>query len=574
VHRFVLVPVPLGLVFTLLAAACSSPPPKSAAEPTSRGQADDWKRSATWLYATSDATSGPPAECEHVRTRLQEELRCRGPLCQYGAEVAQEWLQKCKKLMPAAVEEVSGLEATLRDQMEREPSACSTEFQRFIKDGCEAKDCLEAAQSWATKCAEKEAGPLCVAMLERTVERALGPEERVHLDSRSCSSLATHLKQAARCADEPACKEILPEAEAYRTRCNTDELKPDLGTALAVASILIGAARDPAAVPILRSAEPVAGAAFPLALADGSGAILEVCHRPVFERKDYLEARARCPSGRLSVARAFTADDGSRVLRIGQLLLPEQPSFTSLYPSLELPGELEELTKLHLTEVKSDLDAALQAPAVTPLVAFADKYAEWLERSSSVRDGVQSSDSKLAPLLRKLAEAKVAAMRTTKDTGAQRGVLERARHRAFADIGLDGTFQPGAATRASWVDTAKLWPEATRDAAAALAPLEAAAKKGGRPKGATRDAELEAARAHATACAAATHTRQDAERDLLTCAFESCTEERKTELSERWQKAHNDALSALRELDLALGAMESSLEQSPLASEAGCVRPR
>src|SRR5512137_294747 len=118
-------------------AACSSPPPKAAGDSSSHGPADQWKRSAVWLYATRDAGGGPAAECDHVRKRLGEETRCRGPLCRYAVELAAEWRDKCDKLKPDGIDEVSTLQAELSEAGKREPSSCSREFDRLMKDGCQ-----------------------------------------------------------------------------------------------------------------------------------------------------------------------------------------------------------------------------------------------------------------------------------------------------------------------------------------------------------------------------------------------------------------------------------------------------
>jgi len=168
---------------------------------------------------------------------------------------------------------------------------------------------------------------------------------------------------------------------------------------------------------------------------------------------------------RLGVARIAAAKGGGRELRVGFLLLPEQAPLTSLYPSLELAGESDELAQTKLEQIRADLAAVTQAPPATAavgLVAFVDKYAEWLERSEAVRQAVRSADAKLVPVLGKLGEAKVSAMRGNRDTGGQRGLAGRARTRALADVSAAGGVQLGANTRAFWLDTSKLWPRRRR----------------------------------------------------------------------------------------------------------------
>jgi len=84
-----------------------------------------------------------------VRKRLGEETRCRGPLCRYAVELAAEWRDKCDKLKPDGIDEVSTLQAELREANKREPSSCSREFDRLMKDGCEREHCAEQAQKWS-----------------------------------------------------------------------------------------------------------------------------------------------------------------------------------------------------------------------------------------------------------------------------------------------------------------------------------------------------------------------------------------------------------------------------------------
>jgi hypothetical protein len=275
------------------------------------------------------------------------------------------------------------------------------------------------------------------------------------------------------------------------------------------------------------------------------------------------------------VARIAAAKGGGRELRVGFLLLPEQAPLTSLYPSLELAGESDELAQTKLEQIRADLAAVTQAPPATAavgLVAFVDKYAEWLERSEAVRQAVRSADAKLVPVLGKLGEAKVSAMRGNRDTGGQRGLAGRARTRALADVSAAGGVQLGANTRAFWLDTSKLWPEATAAHLGALAPLERTLKNSPKPAAATVESQLVRAKKQATACGAAVRDRLNTEQALLACVFDGCDEARRTELVERWLRARTAAESARQELDLSLGPLGQSALDAPMAVEAGCAK--
>jgi hypothetical protein len=165
-------------------------------------------------------------------------------------------------------------------------------------------------------------------------------------------------------------------------------------------------------------------------------------------------------------------------------------------------------------------------------------------------------------------------MRTSRDALAERGLLERARTRALADLGADGTVQLGAMTRAFWLDTAKLWPEASTAHVIALATLERTVKNSPRPSAATLETQLTRARAQAKACGAAVRDRLAAEQALLACVFEGCDDARRAELADRWQKARTAADGARQELDLSLAPLGQSALDAPIAVEAGCVKPK
>ena len=457
--------------------------------------------------------------------------------------------------------------------MKREPTPCSRDFDRLLKDGCQPADCAEKAQAWVTRCAEDEAGPLCIAMLQRAVERALGPEDAPHLDTRSCAAMAKAVREAGKCPDESSCRDRAAEAEAYLAHCTTEDAKPDVLTALSVMGIVLGAARDPKPVAIADEPKLISAGDVPLALADGSGAILEICHRPVFERAEYFAAREKCQGTRLGVARITQAKDGSRQLQLGQLLVPEQLELTRLYPWLTVAGEDEELGKQRLEAVRTDLAAVTQAAdsaAAAQLLGFVDKHADALARSEALREAVHAADAKLVPVLRRLGEAKAAAMRGNRDTLAQRGLLERARTRALADVAPDGKVQLGANTRAFWLETAKLWPEASAAHVAALATFERTLQHSPKPAATAVEQQLGRAKGQAAACGAATRERLGTEQALLACAFDGCEEARRSELAQRWQHARAAAEAARQELDLSLAPLGQSALSAPLAAEAGC----
>jgi len=567
--------IAIAAVAALSQLACGAEPSKRAVQAPSRADVDkNWKSSALWLYATPGLGGGRATECRHVHEQLKEESRCKGKLCRHGGELASEWLEKCPKLTPKSVDEVSELQGELSDRAEGKATDCSRELKDLLGDGCEPSACLERAQRWATECAESEGGPLTVRMLERAAERNSGGE-RVRLDTRGCKTLRGQLREGASCADETLCKKAHEQVKAHRERCEQGDDRADIGAGVWQLAIAEGAAREPETLKIADDPAGMPDDPGLLALEDGSGALLRVCYERVTELDAYLKARDGCAEGSMLVARAQPGED-SRLLLVGRVYLPTPAPLTVLLPNLHMRGEYDHRQEKELAELRSELAAVLEASeadSANKLLKLAHKHANWIGRSQAVREVVTAKDAALAPILKKLAATKVRGSSQVADVANLRGLLHRARTRPFADLRLDGEFGLGADTNGFFVNAGELLPEAMAGYRKALKPLERTVRRSREPKGSdlriARDFGAESARA----CGAAQKQMRQLEKDLLACVFdlEGCDPAKQLALAEQWGAQRDAATRTRRALDIAMGVLGKSSDQ--LASDANCEQP-
>lgn len=561
----------------LVQIACGAEPPKQATGPMAGSTPrDGWKRSAVWLFATDRGASGPAAECKSVHELLVEEANCKGQLCQPGAELASEWLDKCSTLAAEQVDQVSDFQAAMADEAEQGPTACAKEFQRFKRIGCDRDKCLEQAQSWATRCGGTEGGPLGTRIVAQAVKRSIGTGEPVVLDARNCTKLAKLVQKSAFCESEEACKKAWPEVEAHRERCESDERPPDLATGLAQLGVALGSVREPETLLVSDDSDKVAQGEVPLALADGKGAIIGVCHKHPVTVEAYIRVRDRCAGARLTVARLFAGEDAG-ALRIGRLTIPSAVPLTGPYPWLAVAGEPTAAAKVRSEELGGALDEALAAPEgerVAKLVQVAHGFAAQIAESKAAQAALKARDAKLLPLIESLGKIKAAGAQQVKDRTALRGLLERAKHRPFADVRRDGKFELGAATAAYWLEAAALLPEAMTAYQKQLAPLADEGGAGRKLTAVERGRARQRAQGRARACVEAQERMKQAEQALLKCVFDDCEDGDESGQLEQWMQAHAAAQTALREADLALGPMGAEIKAADVAAKAGCdVRP-
>lgn len=553
----------------LVIAACSPAPvmrPRADAPPE-----DDWKRSAVWLHATSDSPSGHEQECRHVRGMLDAERRCKGALCKHSADLASEWLDKCAEIMAADVDTIADLQAAMSEEAERKPSQCFKRFKRFLDDGCDEEHCVADAQAWATRCGETEGSPLVVSMVATVVDRHTRSEKAVKLDTRSCASLEEELEEGAECDSEKACKKLWKVLETHRKRCLDPNELPDIVAGMRQLSIATGAVRDidealkVAAEPRFLDQEDL-----PLVLADGAGAVLAVCHKRVFELEAYLDARAACDGGFVYVARAFGEGD-EREIRTGEVPLRKDWDAFDMFPSMVVAGEATHLAEQEAASLAAALDDAIERTSLAKLVTAVDEHARWIFRSTTVRSELSQRDEQLADLLVNAAKSKVN-VASGGSADQRRAIWAKGQRYAFGDLSRDGKVNTAIITRASWVRTDAIMPEATEAYLAALQPLRRKMQRD-RPPGRQTLADAEtAAMTAAEACAQAQSAAQTASAKLATCVFDGCEDQELQDLVDAREQALEQELLHLHNL-LTATSRVGSKKLNEIAKSASCKPP-
>lgn len=550
------------------------PPPTSANQPVYSNTDDGWKRSALWLYATEEATGGQAGECALLLELLRGEESCRGPICESGSELATEWLDKCSSMAAEHVDAVRSLEQTFRKRAAEAATPCATEYAALTGSGCQPDTCLERARAWATRCGESEAGALSGAILERRVARRVGSE--VEIDLRGCPTLAQQLQQGARCASETECRAALAHVEAYAARCQGDDRRPDLATAVAELAILAGANREPEPLAISPEVQPLAPDALPLVLADGSGAVLSLCHQRPVDLPAFIDLQQRCAGTPLVLGRLFYGKEGTPTVRVGQLPAPAAYDPPSPYPWLELAGERAHYAELEAQALREGLAAVAAAPpdeSLAKLVVLIDEHRPWLDVSAAAQQALTEADGKLAPVLTAAAAAKVTGSKRVYDPAALRGLHERSQDRPLADLSRDGKFALGAETAAYWLEPERWLPQAMAAYRQALAPLEQRIRFAPAMLPAKRSATREEGLEQVAACAAAQTRGQAIEIELTRCVFAACEDDRVASLVTEWRQVRDRAAAARIAGDLALSALHSGAERLQLASKRGCEEP-
>ncbi len=546
---------------------------------------DAWTRippSKEWLHATADYSGDHPSECVHVLAWVKGEEKCRASLCEHGRDLAGEWLQRCPKFVDKdAVGPVKELQEKLTERATEKPTDCGNAFEKMVRDGCGDDDetCEASGQRWATRCAKSEATPLVIRLLEKTIERKRSEPAKVELDPRSCDELRADVAAVATCKDQFACAAALPRLDAFRSRCDEDEDRPTITTAVQILTVVVGAGKP--GEPILTRA---GGAGIlpdeaPVVLADGSGAVISICDERASDFARYFAGRKACTGSKMVVARAFKTARGVEV-RVGALDFPDDATFVARYPTIASARETEARDKEEAAVLAVELNkvvdlASSPAGAVKAYSLFARAmvaHAPGIRRSAALRAQVTARDEALIPALKELGKAKVAALRGRVTPAFADGLIQRAKTRAFADVTADGTVQIGAASRADRLDTSALLP---RSMAAYLDALKPA-----RPRKLDKKA-VQAAKAAGSAaaavCGTALRTLQDSKLALINCSFglETCDDTKPEALKKSVDDARVAAESAYHDLDLARtgGAVDEIDALAKAAEQSGCREP-
>lgn len=575
--------VALSFPLLLSLAGCPTEPPPRVKEPT--GPVDEWaghQGSSEWLYATKGFSGPHKQECAHVAKVLGDEAKCKGALCEHARDLANDWRARCKQLDSDDVERVGALASELGAAAETKPDACATEATGLLSDTCKkGADCTDAAQAWSTRCAREVGSPLVVKMIERAVERSLSEPAEVTLDQRACDEVRAEVVEGAKCDHEFKCQDAMKKLDSYRARCEGEgQPHPSIATAAFELAILSGAKKG--SPPILVAAEPaIKSAEMGGALVDGWGAVLWVCDARALDLPKYLEARRPCQGGAVIAARAFKTKTGDTEVRLGTLELPTDEVLRARVPWLVVSGEAEVREKeaaaaleSELTKIIGSASAKADMPdAVKSLGRAMATYARMIRKSAVVRAKLSARVAELAPVLRELGKAKVAASRKVA-AGDYAAFVRRSVRRPFADIGADGGVEVGAVSPGSDLEGVLALDSAASGYGDELARLEKASKA---RKPSKRD--VDRARAmitqQTTACAGAEKKVKLGEKGIVACAFGfvPCDDAKIAAFGKEGDAARAVAETAWRKLEAAPIDDDTAAEAASRAKQAECLEP-
>ncbi len=563
----------LGLVAA--AGACAPAAHKSKAAPAAQPEFD-W-REALWSHVTAAAGTGAEAECQRALSALESEARCRGTVCRFGAELADQWMARCAEPAPKSVTRATQLQTQLRARLDEPRTDCGTELDQLFGDVCKKGTCPVSVQDWATRCGETEAGPLALAMVQRTFA---SPEQGASpLDARSCDTMRAALHRAGSCKTTEACQQAWRSVQDYRKRCEYGGKPPDLFTAVSQLTIAYRAGQLDDVITLPPKASLIYAGRFPLTHADGKGVILAVCGHGPPDPATYLAARAGCARGKIDLIRIVAGKGGARQLRIGSIPLPTPAPLTHLYPWLAVVDEQLLADERALPSLSADLDAVLQAPkgeVVADLVKLFDTHAGLLTRSYDAQQLVTQKDAALVRSFERLAQAKLAGAPPLSDLANRWGMVHRAKRRPFADMALTGKTSLGVATQAHYLDLVDVLPKSVAAYHQVMGHLFRGMKYGKKPSEAQLDLAQRFGDQRATKCRGQLIKLREAERDLLACALqrEACTEPHFKSLADDWMKAHAQAVKEHHQLDIALSIVAGGEDKlNELMSKTGCVLP-
>ena len=315
----------------------------------------------------------------------------------------------------------------------------------------------------------------------------------------------------------------------------------------------------------------------PVVLEDRLGAVITVCDERASDLARYLESRKSCQGGRMVVAHAFPTSRGVEV-RVGSFDFPNDATFSARYPTIVSAREIELRDADGASALDRNLSSAVSlsrsnaSQAMRSVVNAVNENAVVLRRSAAAKAVLEKYDANLAPVLREIARAKLAAIHGRVSPSDLAAYLGRARTRAFADVTANGTAEVGAITHAGSLDTTLLLPKSM---GAYLDIMKAVLRRAVDP----RLARTEKARglAAAAACGAAMKRLKETKTSLFACDFgiEACDDAKQAELAKSVDAARAEAEVTYQALDGArvgaAAADASALTQT--ADSAGCREP-
>jgi hypothetical protein len=418
-------------------------------------------------------------------------------------------------------------------------------------------------------------------ILQRSIERKLEQgADPLKLDHRTCDELRADVMEAGRCKDRFVCADAIPRVLAYRERCEGDAERPSLAVAVAELTVLVGAGKPPEAITVSANAPSLEPGQVPVMLEDKSGGVITVCDERASDLGRYVNARRGCQTGKMVVARAFQTASHVVEVRAGSLDFPDDATFSARYPTIVGAGELELRDREAAAALEPELAKAAElarpaagAPEAARLLAkVVLAGALPIKRSPVVRAVFAKHDADLAPALRELARAKIAASKGKAPAADLAGLILRGKNRAFADLGPDGAVQLDAASRGFTLDATTFLPRATEAYAGVL--------KSTRPRkvdAKTVKAEKERGVTEAQTCGAWLKKLSETKRSLASCNFglEPCDDARQAALVKGVDDARRSVEAAFHSVESTRtgGAADEADAITKAAETAGCREP-
>ncbi|HEU5076563.1 MAG TPA: hypothetical protein VFU02_20370 [Polyangiaceae bacterium] len=543
-------------------AACGpSPTPKPAT--TSIETDGPEPQSTEWLYATPNSSGELEQECKLVVDVVRGEQGCSGDLCQHAINLANDWLEACAALEKQRTPEVKQLVAKLDQRRRVSGGECAFQGEELIAKGCPAgKDCVDAAQHWATSCSN-HASPLVVRMIEKQVSRST--QKTVRLDTTPCATVLAKLTQTTSCGNEFECQEKVAALHEYQRRCVDANQPQPLDEAVKQATLLVSAGQQSPAILVQETRfAPEKGK---LLLDDASGYVVAVGDRLTPNVNLFIKTLRESEFVlQIKLARVFT-ENNQHYLRVGSIDAADPETFFRRYPSLALVGQREALNgeagnaaiaKLNeLVKHKGEQDTAL-AGLVSVLT-----LAEPLRDDADFKVEIGRADKHLARLFEQLAAAKRAILPKPNARGdvmrSRVAFARRSWQGPLFDVTPSGQVELGATNPAVFVDVATLLPASFE---AYRKNIDGSIGKALRKLEAPEEAKLlTEAELRGASCAAARKELLAIEQSLLACAFGMKTCQPKTLEASGTQL--DETVAAHQRFRSELAAAVASLEEPP-----------
>jgi len=556
--------LPLALAAAAIVSACAADPPRPVAR-TAASEPEEDAPSAQWQFVseTGKPARGVNAECAKVLGFVLGDKDCTGELCEFARDLGKEWLKRCARKSPAAVDDVRSVVDKISGRVDLRGDTCIHQGNRLLRTNeCGAPEaCVKEAQRWISSCGDRYATPLVVTILTRRSERRFTETTRVQFDTRSCRVLQENVSKGIGCDGEEKCKDALETVTAWQERCRKDSETVPIATAFAMADVLVGASRGVDPIRVDPDADRLDDAAFPLTLSDGKGTAAWVCGERPTSLDGYLSARAKCSPGELIFARL----DAHQV-RTVSVPHSSDADFSRLFPFLELKNERDARDKAELSVFRNKLREAVDSAnagktsaASAQLAAALIPHAPAVARNAEYRKLLLESDAALARVLREWGKKKAAAR--VRDTTEAALFAGRSLANPLHDMRLDGSVVPGSFVAPSGFAWSDSMPESFAAYRKEIGAFERATRK---PLSASRLDDLrERIQNDIAACAAAQVAVSKAEDASAACLFRdaSCLPARAVSLSQAAEPDRERLANAQRSVALVLSSQVFSASQ-------------